>query len=192
LILAIDGTASRNKCWNIAQMRWLDSKPVAVSVPSTVRQGKKPMRFNSFLTVLGIAAVAFVGLVGHSASATVRITDDYGGQIGSYLNRYQAVRASGEKVVIDGPCMSACTLVLGVVPSDHICVTPRARLGFHAAWRGSAKVGGPKVKADDGTQLLMETYPQQIRDWIGRHGGLTTQVIYLSGRELAGMYQRCQ
>jgi len=52
-------------------------------------------------------------------------------------------------------------------------------------------VGGPKVKADDGTQLLMEIYPQQIRDWIGRHGGLTTQVIYLSGRELAGMYQRC-
>ncbi len=87
--------------------------------------------------------------------------------------------------------MSACTLVLGVVPSDRICVTPRARLGFHAAWRGSAKVGGPKVKADDGTQLLMETYPQQIRNWIAQHGGLTPQVIYLSGRELAGMYQRC-
>jgi len=146
---------------------------------------------NRLLTVLRIAAVAIVGLVGQSASATVRITDDWGGQIGGYLDRFNTVRDSGEKVIIDGPCMSACTLVLGVVPSDRICVTSRARLGFHAAWRGSARVGGPKVKADDGTQLLMETYPQQIRDWIGRHGGLTPQVIYLSGRELAGMYQRC-
>jgi len=172
-------------------MRWLDSKSVAVSVPSAMRQGKKPMRCNGFLTVLGIAAVGIVGLVGNSASATVRITDDYGGQIGSYINRYQAVRASGEKVVIDGPCMSACTLVLGVVPSDHICVTPRARLGFHAAWRGSANAGARKVSADDGTQLLMETYPQHIRSWIAQHGGLTTQVIYLSGRQLASMYQSC-
>ena len=150
------------------------------------------MRCNGFLTVLGIAVVGIVGLVGHSASATVRITDDYGGQIGSYINRYQAVRASGEKVVIDGPCMSACTLVLGVVPSDHICVTPRARLGFHAAWRGSAKVGGPKVKADDGTQLLMEIYPQQVRQWINRQGGLKQRMVYLTGRELTSMYRTCR
>ena len=177
-------------------MRWLDSKSVAVSVPSAMRQGKKPMRCNGFLTVLGIAAVGIVGLVGHSASATVRITDDYGGQIGSYIDRYQAVRASGEKVVIDGPCMSACTLVFGIVPRDRICVTVRARLGFHAAWRSSAgprkvNTGPRKVSADDGTQLLMGIYPQQIRDWIAQRGGLTSQVRYLSGRELTGMYQTC-
>ena len=147
------------------------------------------MRCNAILSAVAIAAVGIVGLVGNSASATVRITDDYGGQIGGYIDRYQAVRASGEKVVIDGPCMSACTLVLGVVPSDRICVTPRARLGFHAAWRAGA--GSRKVGADDGTQLLMDIYPQQIRNWIAQHGGLTAQVRYLSGRELAGMYQAC-
>src|SRR3954454_22912131 len=101
---------------------------------------------NRLLTVLRIAAVAIVGLVGQSASATVRITDDWGGQIGGYLDRFKSVRDSGEKVIIDGPCMSACTLVLGVVPGDRICVTSRARLGFHAAWRGSA--GSRKVGAD--------------------------------------------
>ena len=149
------------------------------------------MRRNGFLTGLGIAGLAIALLTAGSASATVRITDDYGGQIGRYLNRFTAVRDAGERVVIDGPCMSACTLVLGVVPSSRICVTPKARLGFHAAWRGSAKVGGGRVAADDGTQLLMETYPQQIRNWITQHGGLTTRVIYLSGRELASMYQSC-
>jgi hypothetical protein len=38
-----------------------------------------------------------------SALATVRISDDPGGQIGEYLARYQALRLSGEHVVvIDG------------------------------------------------------------------------------------------
>ena len=36
--------------------------------------------------------------------------------------------------MIDGACLSACTLVLGIVPRERICVTQRAMLGFHAAW----------------------------------------------------------
>jgi len=156
----------------------------------------KLMPCNAVLSGVGIAAVGIAAFFGNSASATVRITDDYGGQIGSYIDRYQAVRASGELVIIDGICMSACTLVFGIVPRDRICVTVRARLGFHAAWRSSAgprkaNTGPRKVSADDGTQLLMGIYPQQIRDWIAQRGGLTSQVRYLSGRELTGMYQTC-
>src|SRR5882757_3900391 len=98
------------------------------------------MAWNGCLPAIRIAAVATAMMIGNSASA-VRITNDYGGQIGRYLDRFQAVRASGERVIIDGPCLSACTLVLGVVPRDRICVTSRARLGFHAAWRGSANAG---------------------------------------------------
>ena len=56
-----------------------------------------------------------------------------GGQVGPFLDLFEQVRASGERVVIDGPCLSACTLVLSMVPSDRICVTRRAVLGFHAA-----------------------------------------------------------
>jgi hypothetical protein len=37
-------------------------------------------------------------------------------------------------VAIDGTCASACTLLLGVIPHNRICVTPRAVLAFHAAW----------------------------------------------------------
>ena len=32
--------------------------------------------------------------------------------------------------MIDGRCLSACTLVRGVIPRERICVTRRARLGF--------------------------------------------------------------
>ena len=67
------------------------------------------------------------------AIAEVRILASPGGQVGPFLDLFEEVRASGERVVIDGPCLSACTLVLSMVPSERICVTRRAILGFHAA-----------------------------------------------------------
>jgi hypothetical protein len=138
--------------------------------------------------VAALVGAAIAALAVSPASAAVRISSDFGGQIGHYLDRYAALRNSGERVVIDGLCLSACTLVLGVVPRDRICVTSRARLGFHAAWRS-----GDKSRNDtSGTQLLMETYPQEIRNWIAQRGGLSPQVKYLGGRELAAMYQPCK
>jgi hypothetical protein len=65
--------------------------------------------------------------------AAVRIADDRGGQIGRYT-KFQRLRLSGKSVVIDGLCASACTIVLGAVPHNKICVTSRAALGFHAAY----------------------------------------------------------
>src|SRR5262249_34348411 len=107
--------------------------------------GKETMPRKWCPTIARIATVAIAVTIVNSASATVRITDDYGGVIGDYLDRFKSVRDSGERVIIDGLCLSACTLVLGIVPQDHICVTSRARLGFHAAWRsatGSLKATG--------------------------------------------------
>ena len=100
-----------------------------------------------------------------------------------------ALRGSGERVIIDGPCLSACTMVLGVIPRERICVTPRARLGFHAAWHPGDN--GRPVHSRAATRLLMEIYPEHVRSWITRRGGLTPRMMYLSGRELAAMYQTC-
>jgi hypothetical protein len=123
------------------------------------------------------------------ASATVRISSDRGGQIGPYLDKLQSLRRSGESVMIDGPCLSACTMVLGMIPRDRICVTSRARLGFHAAWHPDR--AGRQISDQGGTDLLMSTYPQQVRDWLNRQGGLSPHLIYLSGGELASMYPSC-
>jgi hypothetical protein len=46
-----------------------------------------------------------------TAAAIVRITDDHGGNIGAHWSRYMALRDTGEQIVIDGACSSACTLV---------------------------------------------------------------------------------
>jgi len=37
------------------------------------------------------------------ASATMRIAEDRGGQIGHYLQAFAMLRTTGERVVIDGP-----------------------------------------------------------------------------------------
>ena len=135
--------------------------------------------------VLTVATLAGVS----SASAQFRIADDRGGQIGPYLQQFAMVRESGSRVVIDGTCLSACTLVLGTVPKDRICVTSRANLGFHAAW--DMAPGGRAVYSEEGTRLLWEIYPAQVRSWIRRKGGLTPRMIYLRGKELTSMYAAC-
>ncbi len=89
-------------------------------------------------------------LLAADAGAAVRISNDKGGQIGPYLDAYVSLRKTGQRVIIDGPCLSACTIVLGVMPRDRICVTPRAQLGFHAAWNPGRN--GRPVLSQAGTQ----------------------------------------
>lgn len=134
------------------------------------------------------SVLAFVFGIG-SASAEMRIQRDFGGQIGPYLYKYAMVKEAGQRVVIDGPCLSACTLALAVIPRERLCVTRNAVLGFHAAWTPGNN--GRPVTSSGGTRLLMAVYPPRIRDWIKRRGGLNGKTIFLRGRELAALYPSC-
>lgn len=133
------------------------------------------------------AALLASGIV--PASATMRIAEDRGGQIGQYLQTYALLRSSGEKVIVDGNCLSACTLLLGVIPRERICATERARFGFHAAWMPDSE--GRPVTSPMGTQALWRIYPTTVRKWINRNGGLSRKMIYLEGRALAGIVPSC-
>jgi hypothetical protein len=133
----------------------------------------------------------FIWGLPQTAAAVVRITDDRGGNIGAYWSRYMALRDAGEQIIIDGTCSSACTLVLGIVPHDRICVTSKAVLGFHAAWRPGFL--GFEIINDPATRTLWNIYPIPIRQWINRNGGLGRgATIYLSGPELLSMYRQCR
>lgn len=125
-----------------------------------------------------------------AATATTRITDDRGGNIGVYWSRFVAIRDAKEQVVIDGTCSSACTMVLGIVPYDRICVTRNAQLGFHAAWRPGFL--GVRMINEPATRTLMGFYPTPVRQWIARNGGLGFDTIYLTGPKLLAMYRECR
>jgi len=125
-----------------------------------------------------------------AAFAEVHIVNDPGGEVSAYVEKFEELRKSGEHLVIDGPCLSACTLFTGIIPHDHVCVTRRAVLGFHAAsYFDDAKHA--LVPTRQGTQVIMRFYPPEIRNWIAEHGGLTAHIMALRGKDLAALYDVC-
>src|SRR5262245_29377857 len=137
-------------------------------------------------------ALAFLLLSGSFAHADYRIRRDHGGVLEEYKVKYAKIRDSGERVIIDGICNSACTLVVGMVPLNRVCVTPKASLGFHLAYYDKSWTFGLKVNSYAGTADLMSYYPQTLKDWIARKGGLTNEMKRIkNGPELWKMIDPC-
>jgi hypothetical protein len=131
-------------------------------------------------------------LLATAAHADLRITRDTGGYVEQYKARYERLRDTGGRVVIDGVCNSACTMVLGIVPRHRICVTPRASLGFHQAYYDKDATFGVKVVSEEGTSELMSTYPAEVKDWLKRNGGLSAEMKRLrNGTELWKIANPC-
>ena len=142
------------------------------------------------IPVGAVFVLAFALFAMLPARADVRIVSSPGGAVDAYLSAFARVRQSGERVVIDGPCLSACTLVLSTIPRNRICVTRRAVLGFHAP-RWFDPRTGYTTRATEATRTVTASYPLGVRAWIKKRGGLTQKVIFLRGNELTALYPRC-
>lgn len=140
--------------------------------------------------VRGMLVASFFCLLPVHAAAEVRILASPGGEVGSFLSLFEALRQSGHRIVIDGPCLSACTLLLSTVPKHRICVTRRAVLGFHAATWVDAY--GRTGAAPVASAIVLDAYPRAVRNWIARNGGLTSRTLLLRGRELSRLYPQCR
>ena len=171
----------------------LDKNPVSHDAGEVLHHQDDQIRFRDWgwdmklVTGLLAAVLLLAGVA--SSQAVVRIADDRGGRIGTYVDKYQGLRTSGETVIIDGLCASACTIVLGAVAHDKICVTSHATLGFHAAWDFGAN--GRAITNAEATQMLYSMYPTAVRRWIAQRGGLTPRMIFLRGKQLQAMYKPC-
>jgi hypothetical protein len=141
----------------------------------------------AFSVVLVVVLALFAVL---PAQADLRIVSSLGGEVSDYLAVFARVRHSGQRVIIDGPCLSACTLVLSTIPRNRICVTPRAVLGFHAP-RYYDLHTGYTTRAPEATRVVTASYPPGVRAWIKKRGGLSQKIIYLRGRELTALYPLC-
>src|SRR6201993_3626657 len=139
------------------------------------------------VALAGALASAFIAT---ASPAEVHIVNDAGGEVSEYVEKFHELRKAGEHLVIDGPCLSACTLLTGIVPRDHVCVTRRAVLGFHAASYYN-DISRSLVPTRAGTQLVMRLYPPEIRAWINQHGGLTPHLITMRGPHLAAFHPSC-
>ena len=146
----------------------------------------------------GAAALLLVlaSMVAASSDADadpLHIRRDHGGEVEKYKVKYREIADNGDRVIIDGICNSACTLVLGIVPKNKICVTPRASLGFHEAYtQANWPFGGAKIASSSGTRDLMSYYPDPVQEWIARNGGLTPKMkVVKNGPDLWAMVLPC-
>ena len=114
-----------------------------------------------------------------AAAETIDVSDDHGGSVALYAQRWQGLAERGVDVRIVGPCQSACTVLLGYIPRQRICVTPQARFGFHTALR------------PDMTALLWRGYAQDIRSWINARGGLTRDFKWMGAPDTFRYFHKC-
>lgn len=102
------------------------------------------------------------------------VTADLGGPLYSRIQQVVELARSGRSIRIDGDCASACTLYLIFVSERRLCITPRARLGFHLPYHAETGVRSPKLGA-----AMMKFYPSGVRNWIRAQGGLRSDTLVM-------------
>lgn len=109
---------------------------------------------------------------------------DTGGAMASYLTEVAAANSSGALIIIEGTCMSACTIKLA---ARHRCVKASAVLWFHAAAVGFAP-------SPTGNAALVASYPPRVRNEVLRlhmlDGPEFDPEHTLTGRELISLGEK--
>lgn len=151
------------------------------------------------LMLFAIAPLARAQTVYDQPMRPIIIRGDKGGVVKLYLTAWRDVERSDNIVIIDGECASACTLFIGIVRRDKVCFTERGYLAFHAAARCKADmqtmscISKPTYNKD-ATNDLLSHYPADVRAWIAKRGGLSTDLSkyhIMRGKELEKFIRRC-
>src|SRR5579872_5934168 len=150
-------------------------------MPLPFRDGRARRRRSMTFTVRRFCLYCAITLLNLSAARaeTIDVSDDHGGSVAEYDARWTELAQRGVAVRIVGPCQSACTVLLGHIPRNRICVTPEASFGFHLARR------------QDATATLWNAYPDDIREWINRHGGLNVGFIWMGAPDIYRHFKKC-
>lgn len=122
--------------------------------------------------------VAALGSVPARAE-TINVSDNHGGSVAAYDARWAGLAARGVDVRIVGPCQSACTVLLGHIPRNKICVMPNASFGFHTA------------KKPEMTTVLWNAYGSDIKAWINARGGLTPDFKWMRAPDIYKYFKKC-
>jgi hypothetical protein len=117
------------------------------------------------LTVIGAFAAALLSATGAFAeSEPIVVANDPGGDVIAYVRGWEYIATLESPIEIRGYCVSACTLVLGLVPADRVCVGEDAYFGFHSV---SINYHGHTA---EGTRYLWSYYPPHVQEEIRNKG----------------------
>jgi hypothetical protein len=122
-----------------------------------------------------VAALVLTLLAGPVPAEAYTVRNDPGGSVDLYA---MAAASTIEPIRIVGDCESACTEFLG---ARDVCVSPGARFMFHAAYNLDGS------RNEQGVWVMLSFYPPSLRVWLGERGGLTSEPIYVAGRDLIAL-----
>lgn len=141
-----------------------------------------------FLTFTPALANPVDGAQGHFSIGGVvdsyTIDIDYGGSVAEYIAKYNDWKKGESKVVVDGPCISACTFMLGILNDNQVCVTKRGFFAFHSASYGNGEF------AEEATKLFWFMYPERVKTilrtlgWDGSGKEPHPTLLYVKGTDL--------
>ncbi|MFE3838667.1 hypothetical protein [Pseudogemmobacter sonorensis] len=122
-----------------------------------------------------LAACVVLPLGAPPAPAFV-VRHDLGGGVEERIRSVERLRAQGTRIRIEGICISACTLYLGL---PQTCVSPSARLGFHGPSSSLPGLPLPRSEFERVSQTMASYYPAAMRRWFMSEARMITRDYYL-------------
>jgi hypothetical protein len=156
-----------------------------LALPAATELPAAGMLFLKEVLIMKIGASVFLtaALLGSAAlparAETIDVYDNHGGRVVEYNARWAGYAQRGVSVRVIGPCKSACTILIGHIPRNRICVTPAARFGFHLA------------KLPHATAMIWNAYPEDIKGWINARGGLQRDFHWMRAPDTFRYFKRC-
>lgn len=142
------------------------------------------------LRKIAIYVLSMTMLVGASLADSfdgppkIVIKDNKGGMIGDFLAFRGFLERYGITVVFDGPCISACTILL-TLPKETTCVTSNAQFLFHRAMHPN-----PEVE-QAATDVVFVHYPEWVQNFIIEKGGLTKNFLIMKYADVKKYIRTC-
>jgi hypothetical protein len=149
------------------------------------------------LLALAPASARDTTITFESGRSATFITQDPGGRIVDFVRKYSNMRDAGTHVVIDGDCISACTILIGVLRPENVCATSLAAFGFHSAsYRSVDKKGKEHFEHNpEISELIWDTYPGDLRTLLAYRGwngpNPHPDLIWVKGDELSKFVRTC-
>jgi hypothetical protein len=95
------------------------------------------------------------------------VTYNPGGEVGEFKAAAREINRTGRRVVIDGPCLSACA-ILADQARGRVCVTNNAKFGFHKGYVLQVPVAGGPVRL---VKRFNPSHSRDIASWVQKNGG---------------------
>ena len=121
------------------------------------RKSKLSFAFGPLLFAAALVAGGPALAAGVTCGKPCVITFSAGGNVLGFREQGQELAAHSTPVIVDGPCLSACTLLVDEARSN-VCITDRAVFGYHQSYadRGGERSYTPLEYKTPGLDAYLE------------------------------------